>query len=482
MKKLNDILIGIKTIKIIGNTSIYISNIQFDSRKVVGDSVFVAIPGTQIDGHVYIQKSIEAGAKAIICEVLPQNSDPDICWVIVADSAEALGIVASNYYDCPSQKLKLVGVTGTNGKTTVATLLFRLFRALGFKCGLISTVTYSIEDKTYESTHTTPDQLVLNNLMNEMIQNGCEYCFMEVSSHSLSQKRTAGLKFTGTVFTNITHDHLDYHLTFENYIKAKKSFFDKLQPGAFALINSDDKNGTVMVQNTNAKIKTYAMRRVADFKVKVIESHFDGMQLLLNGKEFWTPLIGEFNAYNLLAVYGASIILDQDNNEVLRLLSTLREVRGRFETIRSKTGIIAIIDYAHTPDALINVLKTIQQIRKGGEQLITVVGAGGNRDKKKRPIMALVCAENSDKVIFTSDNPRFEEPEIIIQDMVEGLNERLKTKMLRITDRREAIKTAFLMAKPGDILLIAGKGHETYQEIKGIKHHFDDKEEVLKLM
>jgi len=482
MKKLNDILIGIKTIKIIGNTSIYISNIQFDSRKVVGDSVFVAIPGTQIDGHVYIQKSIEAGAKAIICEVLPQNSDPDICWVIAADSAEALGIVASNYYDCPSQKLKLVGVTGTNGKTTVATLLFRLFRALGFKCGLISTVTYSIEDKTYESTHTTPDQLVLNNLMNKMIRNKCEYCFMEVSSHSLSQKRTAGLKFTGAIFTNITHDHLDYHLTFENYIKAKKSFFDKLQPGAFALINSDDKNGTVMVQNTNAKIKTYAMRRVADFKVKVIESHFDGMQLLLNGKEFWTPLIGEFNAYNLLAVYGASIMLDQDNNEVLRLLSTLREVRGRFETLRSKTGIIAIIDYAHTPDALVNVLKTIQQIRKGGEQLITVVGAGGNRDKKKRPIMALVCAENSDKVIFTSDNPRFEEPEIIIQDMVEGLNERLKTKMLRITDRREAIKTAFLMAKPGDILLIAGKGHETYQEIKGIKHHFDDKEEVLKLM
>jgi UDP-N-acetylmuramoyl-L-alanyl-D-glutamate--2,6-diaminopimelate ligase len=351
---------------------------------------------------------------------------------------------------------------------------------MGYKCGLISTVVYCVEDKTFDSTHTTPDQLVLNNLMAEMLDAGCEYCFMEVSSHSLSQKRTAGLQFAGGIFSNITHDHLDYHQTFENYIKAKKSFFDHLDSNAFALINVDDKNGRVMVQNTSAVVKTYAMRSAADFKVKVIESHFEGMQLKLDGKDFWTPLIGEFNAYNLLAIYSAAIMLDQDKNEVLKVLSSLTNAPGRFETIRSKSGVTGIVDYAHTPDALVNVLKAINQIRKGTEQLITVVGAGGNRDKTKRPIMARVCVENSDKVIITSDNPRFEEPEDIIRDMIAGVDEKFKPKTLTITNRQEAIKTAVMLAKPGDIILLAGKGHEPYQDVKGVKHHFDDKEEILK--
>ena len=339
-----------------------------------------------------------------------------------------------------------------------------------------------IEDKTYESTHTTPDQLALNSLIAEMVEAGCEYCFMEVSSHSLAQKRTSGLKFTGALFSNITHDHLDYHQTFDNYIKAKKLFFDNLEKEAFAIVNIDDRNGMVMVQNTKAKVKTYAMRSIADFKVKVIESSFEGMNLKLDNVDFWTPLIGEFNAYNLLAVYSAAIMLNQDKETVLQLLSSFREVNGRFETVRSKTGITAIVDYAHTPDALVNVLKTINQIRKGGEQLITVVGAGGNRDKTKRPIMAKVCVENSDKVIITSDNPRFEEPDDIIKDMVVGVETQYKSKTISITDRHEALKTAVMLAKPGDIILVAGKGHETYQDVKGVKHHFDDKEELGKLL
>jgi UDP-N-acetylmuramoyl-L-alanyl-D-glutamate--2,6-diaminopimelate ligase len=399
---------------------------------------------------------------------------------LVADSAEALGNIASNFYNNPSKKLKLVGVTGTNGKTTIATLLYRLFKELGHKSGLISTVVYSVDDKSFESTHTTPDQLILNKLMDEMVNAGCEYCFMEVSSHAQAQKRTAGLSFVGGIFTNITHDHLDYHLTFENYIKAKKSFFDSLGNEAFALVNIDDRNGRIMVQNTNAVVKTFALRYMADFKAKVMESHFDGMELVLDGEDFWTPLIGEFNASNLLAIYSAAILLNQNKLEILSVLSSLREVSGRFETVRSKTGITAIIDYAHTPDALVNVLKTIHQIRKGGEQLITVVGAGGNRDKTKRSIMARVCVENSDKVIITSDNPRFEEPDNIIQDMIAGIDVIHSRKTLKMSDRHEAIKTAVMLAKPGDIILIAGKGHETYQEIKGVKHHFDDKEEVLK--
>ena len=482
MKILSDILRNVNPVKVLGSTSIEVNNIQFDSRKIEKGSLFVAIPGTISDGHDFISKAIELGATAIVCEKLPESPDNKITWAVVADSANALGIMAANFYNNPSEKLKLVGITGTNGKTTTVTQLFRLFRGLGFKCGLISTVVNCIENKTYESTHTTPDQLALNCLMAEMVEAGCEYCFMEVSSHSLAQNRTAGLKFQVALFSNITHDHLDYHETFDNYIKAKKLFFDNLEKDAFAIVNIDDRNGLVMVQNTKAKVKTYAMRSIADFKVKVIESSFEGMQLKLDGIDFWTPLIGEFNAYNLLAVYSAAIMLNQDKELVLQLLSSFHEVNGRFETVRSKNGITAIVDYAHTPDALVNVLKTINQIRKGGEQVITVVGAGGNRDKTKRPIMARVCVENSDKVIITSDNPRFEEPEDIIKDMVAGVENKYKSITISITDRHEALKTAVMLAKQGDIILVAGKGHETYQDIKGVKHHFDDKEELGKLL
>jgi UDP-N-acetylmuramoyl-L-alanyl-D-glutamate--2,6-diaminopimelate ligase len=481
LKTLKDILKNIKPVKIIGELDIEISGIQFDSRKVTLGSVFVAVSGTQTDGHSFISKAIELGATAIVCEKLPENQQANITWIEVADSSETLGILASNFYNNPSKKLKLIGITGTNGKTTIATLLYRLFKAFGHKSGLISTVAYCVDDKILDSTHTTPDQLVLNKLMAEMADAGCKYCFMEVCSHAQAQKRTAGLTFSGGVFTNITHDHLDYHLTFDNYLKAKKSFFDNLGKEAFAIINIDDRNGRIMVQNTKAEVKTFALRYMSDFKAKVIESHFDGMQLVLDGEDFWTPLIGEFNASNLLAIYSTAIMLLQNKDEILRVLSTLREVSGRFETVRSKNGITAIVDYAHTPDALVNVLKTIHQIRKGGEQLITVVGAGGNRDKTKRPVMARVCAENSDKVIITSDNPRFEETDDIIRDMVAGIDAQHIKKTLTISDRHEAIKTAIMLAKPGDIILVAGKGHETYQEIKGVKHHFDDKEEVMKL-
>lgn len=481
MKTLDNILKNIKLLKTIGSTSIEISNVQFDSRNVKQGSLFIAVSGTQNDGHQFISKAIELGASAIVCEKLPENPGTIVSWVVVADSAEALGIIASNFYNNPSSKLKLYGITGTNGKTTTVTLLYRLFKGLGYKVGLISTVEYKVDDKVFESTHTTPDPIALNSLMAQMIEEGCTHCFMEVSSHSLAQKRTAGLEFDGAIFSNITHDHLDYHQTFDNYLKAKKLFFDNLSEKAFALVNLDDRNGRVMVQNTKAMVKTYAMRSIADFKVKVIESHFDGMQLILDGNEFWTPLIGEFNAYNLLAIYATAILAGEEKLEVQRLLSSFREVRGRFESVRSKDGITAIIDYAHTPDALVNVLKTIHQIRKGDEQVITVVGAGGNRDKTKRPIMARVCVENSNRVIITSDNPRFEEPEDIIIDMIAGVDAPYKNRTLTITDRREAIKTATMLAKPGDIILIAGKGHETYQDVKGVKHHFDDMEIIKEL-
>jgi UDP-N-acetylmuramoyl-L-alanyl-D-glutamate--2,6-diaminopimelate ligase len=482
MRKIEQILKNVNPEKVLGDLSKEIIDIQFDSRKVSKGSVFVAIPGTQADGHAFIPKAIELGASVVVCEKLPENINPQVVWIVVKDSSDALGCMAANYYGNPSEKLNLVGITGTNGKTTTVTMLYRLFKALGYKVGLISTVTYYVDDKEYESTHTTPDQLALNKLMAEMVAVGCQYCFMEVSSHSLAQNRVTGLLFKGALFSNITHDHLDYHVTFDNYLKAKKLLFDNLNKEAFALVNIDDRNGRVMVQNTKAMVKTYAMHSMSDFKVKVVESHFDGMQLILDGTDFWTPIIGEFNAYNLLVIYGAAILLGQDKQEVMRLLSTFREVRGRFETIRSKDGITAIVDYAHTPDALVNVLKTIQQIRKGGEQLITVVGAGGNRDKTKRPIMAKVCAENSEKVIITSDNPRLEEPEDIIKDMIAGIELQYKTKTVAITDRHEAIKTAVMLARPGDIILVAGKGHETYQDVKGAKHHFDDKEELMKLM
>ena len=481
MKKLKNIIQQIKAIEIIGSIDIDINDVQFDSRNVKKGSLFIAVSGTQSDGHSFISKAIDLGAIAVVCENIPENTQENITWLKVNDSAEALGLIASEFYDKPSEKFKLIGITGTNGKTTTVTLLYRLFKALGYKVGLISTVEYRINDQILESTHTTPDPLALNKLMSQMVDEGCQYCFMEVSSHSIAQKRIAGLDFNGAIFSNITHDHLDYHQTFDNYIKAKKAFFDNLSDSAFALVNIDDKNGRIMVQNTRAKVSTYAMRSMADFKVKVLESHFDGMQLELDGNEFWTPLIGEFNAYNLLAVYASAILSGSEKIETLRLLSTFREVRGRFETVRSKNGITAIIDYAHTPDALVNVLKTIHQIRKGDEQVITVVGAGGNRDKTKRPIMARVCVENSNKVIITSDNPRLEEPEAIIFDMLAGVDAPYKNKTVTITDRREAIKTAIMLAKPGDIILIAGKGHETYQDVKGVKHHFDDMEIVKEI-
>lgn len=482
LKTLHEILNGIKPQKILGDLTTNITDVQFDSRKVSDGTLFIAVAGTQTDGHSFISKAIESGARAVVCEVLPEQANNTVVWIVVNDSAQALGEIASNFYGNPSEKLKLVGITGTNGKTTTVTLLYRLFKSLGFKSGLISTVVYCVDDKTFDSTHTTPDPIALNSLMAEMVAVGCEYCFMEVSSHSLVQKRTAGLKFKGALFSNITHDHLDYHKTFENYLAAKKLFFDHLGKDAFAIVNVDDRNGRVMVQNSGAEVKTYAMRSAADFKVKVLESHFDGMQLVLDGSDFWTPLIGEFNAYNLLVVYSAAVMLGQDKMTVLSHLSSFREVPGRFETVRSTNGITAIVDYAHTPDALVNVLKTINQIRKGGEQLITVVGAGGNRDRTKRPIMARVCTEYSDKVIITSDNPRNEEPEDIIKDMMVGVDEKSKGKTVSIVDRREAIKTAVLLAKSGDIILVAGKGHETYQEVKGVKHHFDDKEELAKLL
>ncbi len=480
MKRLEDILAGIKPLKVIGEVSCEITDIQFDSRKVKQGSVFVAVSGTQNDGHAFITIAVELGAKVVVCEKLPETPDNKICWVVTTNSAKALGIMASNYYNNPSKKLNLVGITGTNGKTTTVTLLYELFRTLGFKCGLISTVIYRVEDKSYEATHTTPDQLVINKLLNEMVETGCKYCFMEVSSHSLAQKRIAGLQFAGAIFSNITHDHLDYHVTFANYIKAKKSFFDQLGSAAFAIINIDDKNGRIMVQNTKARVITYSLHSAADYNTKIIESHFEGMHLKLDGAEFWTPLIGEFNAYNILAVYSTARMLGQDKQEILKLLSSIHEVPGRFETIRSKNGITGIVDYAHSPDALENVLNAIIRIRSGNEQLITVVGAGGNRDKTKRPKMARICAEKSDKVIITSDNPRFEEPEDIIHDMLAGIDDKQKSKTITIIDRREAIKAAIIMAKPGDIVLIAGKGHEPYQEVKGIRHHFDDKEELIK--
>jgi UDP-N-acetylmuramoyl-L-alanyl-D-glutamate--2,6-diaminopimelate ligase len=481
MRNLRQLLQNIETYQIIGNIDIDINTIEADSRKIQQNDIFVAITGTQTDGHQFIDKAIEQGAVAIICEKLPEKASDKIVWIKVPDSSRAWGIMACNYYDNPSHKLKLVGITGTNGKTTTVTLLYRLFEALGYKAGLISTVIYKVHDRDYDSTHTTPDALTINKLLAEMVDTGCEYAFMEVSSHSLVQNRTAGLQFAGAIFSNITHDHLDYHGTFENYLKAKMILFDSLSADAFALTNIDDKNGKIIVQNCKANVKTYAMKTMADFNVKIIESHFDGMHLQIDGLDFHTPFIGQFNAYNLLAVYATAVLLGVDKMEVLTKLSSLRDVPGRFQTIHSKNGITAIVDYAHTPDALNNVLDTINQLRNSGQKLITVVGAGGNRDKTKRPIMARICAEKSDRVIITSDNPRFEEPEDIINDMLKGLENSHNNKALTIVDRREAIKTAVMLAQPGDIILIAGKGHETYQDIKGVKHHFDDREEVKKI-
>jgi UDP-N-acetylmuramoyl-L-alanyl-D-glutamate--2,6-diaminopimelate ligase len=475
---LRELLLDIKVIASVGNQELEITGIEFDSRKVAPGCLFVATRGTAVDGHDFIAAAIEKGAVAVVCEKMPELIVNDMTYIQVANSAEALGFIASSWNGYPSSKLTLVGVTGTNGKTTIATLLYQLFRALGNKTGLLSTVCNYVDDTEVEATHTTPDALSLNALLNQMVEAGCTYAFMEVSSHSVEQGRIAGLKFDGGIFTNLTRDHIDYHLTFENYLKAKKKFFDLLSEDSFALTNADDKNGMVMLQNTKAKKCTYSLRGLADFKTKILEHSFEGMLLDMNDKEVNVSFTGKFNASNLSAVYGAAVLLGADELETLRIISSLKSVSGRFETLHAPSGFTAIVDYAHTPDALSNVISTINQILQGSGRLITVVGCGGNRDKGKRPMMAREAVEGSWKAILTSDNPRFEDPQEILKDMTDGLDATQRTKALTIVDRREAIKTACALAQPGDVVLIAGKGHENYQIIQGVKHHFDDREEV----
>ncbi|WP_099371795.1 UDP-N-acetylmuramoyl-L-alanyl-D-glutamate--2,6-diaminopimelate ligase [Sphingobacterium sp. 1.A.5] len=464
-----------------GSLETEVSSLCLDSRKAVEGSAFVAVRGHQTDGHLFVGKAIELGASVVVVEELPEELDEKVVYVVVGDSAYALGVMASTFYGNPSSKLKLVGVTGTNGKTTVATLLFNLFSKLGFHVGLLSTVQNQIGDRVVEATHTTPDPISLNSLLKDMVEDGCDYCFMEVSSHAVVQQRIAGLKFAGGIFTNITHDHLDFHGTFANYIKAKKKFFDDLDRYAFALTNIDDKNGLVMLQNTFAHKKTYGLHQMADFKAKILESHFDGMLLQVDGQEVWVKLVGDFNAYNLLAVYGAAILLEQETIKVLMALSEISGAEGRFETMKSSTGVVAIVDYAHTPDAVENVLETIGDLRKPGQQILTVLGCGGDRDKTKRPEMAEVAARLSDKVVLTSDNPRTEDPGTIIREMEVGIPSDKRKNVFSITDRREAIRAAFHLAQPGDVILVAGKGHEKYQDVNGVKNHFDDKEELIKI-
>jgi UDP-N-acetylmuramoyl-L-alanyl-D-glutamate--2,6-diaminopimelate ligase len=474
MKLLKDILYKARIVEVFGSSNIAITAISFDSRKIEKDSLFIAIKGTKNDGHQYIDDTIEKGAIAILCEDLPETLNAKVTYIKVNDASLALGIIAANFYDNPSEKVKLVGVTGTNGKTTTVTLLFNLFRTLGYKAGLLSTVKNQINNDVIPSTHTTPDAIQLNVLLQRMVQEGCTHCFMEVSSHAVVQNRISGVHFTGAVFTNITHDHLDYHKTFDEYIKAKKLFFDTLGSDAFALVNKDDANGQVMLQNTKAIKKTYSLRAMADFKCKVLENQFSGLHLNIDNNEVWSKLIGSFNAYNLLAVYATAVLLKEDKTNILTTLSMLPAVEGRFQYVRTPNGIIGIVDYAHTPDALVNVLKTINDIRTRNEKVITVVGCGGDRDAEKRPMMAKIACDLSDKVILTSDNPRSEDPEAIIKQMQKGVDGVNHKKTISITDRYEAIKTACSFAKPGDIILVAGKGHEKYQEIKGVKHPFDD--------
>lgn len=477
--KLNQLLTSIEPLQIVGASDIEITGVNIDSRSITQGHLFIAMCGTQADGHMYIEASIESGAAAILCERMPQNLDPQITYVQVKNSEDVVGKIATTFYGDPTSKLKLVGVTGTNGKTTIATLLYNTFRHLGYKTGLLSTVCNYIDDKPIPTEHTTPDAITLNQLLSEMVKAGCKYAFMEVSSHAIAQKRIGGLQFAGGIFTNLTRDHLDYHKTVDNYLKAKKTFFDDMPKGAFSLTNLDDKNGLVMTQNTKSKTYTYSLRSLSDFKGRVLESHFEGMLLDFNNHELVVQFIGKFNASNLLAVYGAAVLLGQKEKDVLITLSTLHPVSGRFDSVRSPKGYTAIVDYAHTPDALINVLDAIHGVLEGKGKIITVVGAGGNRDKGKRPIMAKEAVKSSDQVIITSDNPRFEEPQDIINDMLAGLNADEKKKTISIVDRKEAIRTACMIAQKGDVILVAGKGHENYQEIKGIKHHFDDKE-VLK--
>lgn len=479
MRNLSDILQGLPFTELQGSADVAISTVVFDSRKVVPGCLFVAVRGTVVDGHDYIEQAIKDGAAAIICEELPGHTAAEVDFLMVANSAEALGIVSANFYDNPSKKLKLVGVTGTNGKTTVATLLYQLFRDLGYKCGLLSTVENQINGKVIPSTHTTPDQVELNRLLDEMVAQGCDYCFMEVSSHAVAQHRISGLNFAGGIFTNLTHDHLDYHKTFDNYLKAKRAFFDGLPKSAFALTNNDDRNGNIMLQNTRAHRKSYGLKTMADYKAKILENQFGGLLLNIDNEEVWFKMVGSFNAYNLLAVFATAMLLDQDRSKVLTSLSKLSGAEGRFDYVVGPDKVIGIVDYAHTPDAVQNVLSTIHDIRKGNEKVITVIGCGGDRDKTKRPVMAKVACEWSDKVILTADNPRSEDPEAIIKDMEQGVDIAFKRRTVSIADRREAIKTACMLAQPGDIILLAGKGHEKYQEIKGVKNHFDDKEELL---
>ncbi|MDB5009536.1 MAG: UDP-N-acetylmuramoyl-L-alanyl-D-glutamate--2,6-diaminopimelate ligase [Mucilaginibacter sp.] len=479
MRYLSDILEGLAFTELQGSVDVEISEVVFDSRRVVPGCLFVAVKGTVVDGHDYIEQAVKDGAIAVICEELPAHVTGEVDFLMVANSAIALGIVSANFYDNPSNKLKLVGVTGTNGKTTIVTLLYKLFRDLGYKCGLLSTVENQVNGKVIPSTHTTPDPVELNKLMDEMVAQGCDYCFMEVSSHAVAQHRIEGLNFSGGIFTNLTHDHLDYHKTFDSYLKAKKAFFDGLLKSAFALTNNDDKNGSVMLQNTRAHKKTYGLKSMADYKAKILENQFGGLLLQIDGEDVWFKMVGTFNAYNLLAVYGAAMLLEQDKAKVLTSLSKLSGAEGRFDYVVAPNKVIGIVDYAHTPDAVQNVLSTIHDIRKGSEKVITVIGCGGDRDKTKRPIMAKVACEWSDKVILTADNPRSEDPAQIIKDMEAGVDPAFKRYTISIADRREAIKTACLLAAPGDIILLAGKGHEKYQEINGVKNHFDDKEELL---
>lgn len=453
-----------------------ITGINIDSRLVQPGDMFIAMRGTQVDGHKFIDSAEQNGAVAIVCETLPEQLKPNVSYIKVADAQAITGQLATTFYGNPTKRLKLVGVTGTNGKTTIATLLYELFRAMGHKCGLLSTVCNYIDGEIYPATHTTPDAITLNKLLGAMADCGCEYAFMEVSSHALAQQRVGGLDFAGGIFTNLTRDHMDFHETMENYLKSKKLFFDSLPRDAFAITNIDDKNGPVMVQNTRADVKKYSVRTLCDYKGRIVETHLDGMILEFNSREFATQLTGRFNISNLLAIYGAAIELGKDPEEVLRVLSTLKPVSGRFETIRSREGYTAIIDYAHTPDAIKNVLSTVNEVLHKKGEIITVVGAGGNRDKGKRPLMAQEAVKASSKVIITSDNPRFEEPQDIINDMLDGLTAEQKKKVISIIDRKEAIKTACALAQKGDVIVVAGKGHENYQDIKGVKHHFDDKE------
>ena len=479
---LEELIKGLKTVSVCGQTDIEITGVNIDSRRIKEGHLFIAQRGTQVDGHKFIPKAIELGAKAVLCEVLPEEKAEGVTYVQVESTEDVAGKVATIFYGDPSRKLKLVGVTGTNGKTTIATLLYNMFRKLGYKCGLLSTVCNYIEDEAVPADHTTPDPIELNYLLSRMVDAGCQYAFMECSSHAIAQKRIGGLDFAGGLFTNLTRDHLDYHKTFENYRNAKKAFFDQLPKTAFAITNADDKNGMVMVQNTKATVKTYSTRTMADFKAKILECHFGGMYLEIDGREVGVQFIGKFNVSNLLAVYGAAVMLGEKPENVLLVMSTLKSVSGRLDPIQSPEGYTAIVDYAHTPDALENVLNAIHEVLEGKGHVITVWGAGGNRDKGKRPLMAQEAVKQSDKVIITSDNPRFEEPQDIINDMLAGLDDQQMKKVVSIVDRREAIRTACMLAQKGDVILVAGKGHEDYQEIKGVKHHSDDKEVLREAM